>query len=211
MKTLWWVGCGAKKESSYSDTIQTIEGNQFQRSLTSGMNIAPNIFGHSLRSVSRHLTEKICAEKLRTSHFGMITSLRFLVPLRKCQSQIHTSSSSLVGDQKAIVRCSCVSQRGDLNPTGEDIFAQRRAGRPTQGRIARLGSTAKTTVARGDRNAPDHVAPRPRIMSAAFSAIMMTGEAVFPETILGMTDASTIRNPFSPCTRRSAPTTAPGS
>ena len=47
-------------------------------------------------------------------------------------------------------------------------------------------------------------------MSAAFSAIMITGDAVFPETILGMIEASTIRSPFNPCTCRFAPTTVHG-
>ena len=48
-------------------------------------------------------------------------------------------------------------------------------------------------------------------MSAAFSAIITTGEAVLPETIRGMIEASTIRSPFNLCTRRSAPTTEFGS
>ena len=37
-----------------------------------------------------------------------------------------------------------------------------------------------------------------RIMSAAFSAIITTGDAVLPETIVGMIEASTTRSPSSP-------------
>jgi len=48
----------------------------------------------------------------------------------------------------------------------------------------------------------------PRIMSAAFSAIMMTGALVLPRMILGMTDASTTRRPARPRIFSSASTTA---
>ena len=40
---------------------------------------------------------------------------------------------------------------------------------------------------------------------------MMTGDAVLPDVIRGMTEASTTLSPFSPCTRSSASTTASGS
>jgi hypothetical protein len=48
-------------------------------------------------------------------------------------------------------------------------------------------------------------------MSAAFSAIMITGAFVLPEVILGVIDASTTRKPASPCTSNSSLTTAIGS
>lgn len=48
--------------------------------------------------------------------------------------------------------------------------------------------------------------------SLAFSAIIITGTFGFPPIWLGMTDASTMRRPSMPWTRRSASTTAlPGS
>ena len=49
------------------------------------------------------------------------------------------------------------------------------------------------------------------IMSAPFSAIMMTVALVLPETIVGMIDASTTRSPSSSLTRNSSSTTANGS
>src|SRR6516164_6061033 len=49
------------------------------------------------------------------------------------------------------------------------------------------------------------------IMSAPFSAIMMTDALVLPETIVGMIDASRTRSPSSPRTRNSSSTTAIGS
>lgn len=47
-----------------------------------------------------------------------------------------------------------------------------------------------------------------RMISDAFSAIMITGEFVLPETIVGMIEASTIRNLPIPCTRSFGSTTA---
>src|SRR5699024_6854098 len=48
---------------------------------------------------------------------------------------------------------------------------------------------------------------RPRIMSLAFSAIMMVGAFVLPLTTAGMIDASTTRRPRRPWTRSSGSTT----
>lgn len=50
-----------------------------------------------------------------------------------------------------------------------------------------------------------------RMASDAFSAIMITGEFVLPETIVGMIEASTMRNLSIPCTRNFGSTTALGS
>ena len=48
-------------------------------------------------------------------------------------------------------------------------------------------------------------------MSAAFSAIINTGAFVFPETILGIIEASTTRRFVIPCTFREESTTAKSS
>ena len=48
--------------------------------------------------------------------------------------------------------------------------------------------------------APQPRAASARIMFAAFSAIMMVGAFVFPEVITDITEASTTRNPPTPCT-----------
>ena len=47
-----------------------------------------------------------------------------------------------------------------------------------------------------------------RIMSEAFSAIMITVALVLPETTVGITEASTTRSPSMPRTRNSLSTTA---
>jgi hypothetical protein len=49
---------------------------------------------------------------------------------------------------------------------------------------------------------------RPRIRSATFSAIMMTGALMLPPTKSGVTEASTTRKPSIPKTRSSPSTTA---
>src|SRR4051812_4476263 len=50
-----------------------------------------------------------------------------------------------------------------------------------------------------------------RIRSAAFSAIMMIGTLVFPETRVGMTEPSTTHKPSTPRTRSRGSTTASSS
>ena len=50
-----------------------------------------------------------------------------------------------------------------------------------------------------------------RIISLARSAIINVGEFVLPEVIVGITDASTTRNPLTPITRKRESTTAAGS
>ena len=56
-----------------------------------------------------------------------------------------------------------------------------------------------------------HLRIRARIISAAFSAIIVTGAWVLPEGIVGITEASAIESPAMPCTVNSGETTAPGS
>src|SRR3546814_1919037 len=46
-------------------------------------------------------------------------------------------------------------------------------------------------------------------MSAAFSAIIRVGELVLPEVMVGITEASAMRRPARPWTRRRASTAAP--
>src|SRR6202012_1565694 len=50
----------------------------------------------------------------------------------------------------------------------------------------------------------------PRTRSAHFSPIMIVAALVLPETSVGITDASAMRRPAIPWTRRSGPTTAIG-
>ena len=53
--------------------------------------------------------------------------------------------------------------------------------------------------------------PSSRIIAAPFSAIMMVGELVLPDVIVGITEASTTRMRSSPNTRSRSSTTAIGS
>src|SRR6202020_1554603 len=56
---------------------------------------------------------------------------------------------------------------------------------------------------------PHHATPASaRIISAAFSAIIIVGEPVLPEVMRGITDASTTRNPPRPWTLSRSSTTA---
>ena len=48
-------------------------------------------------------------------------------------------------------------------------------------------------------------------MVAAFSAIMIVGALVLPEVMVGITEASAMRNPLRPLRRRRGSTTAAGS
>ena len=55
---------------------------------------------------------------------------------------------------------------------------------------------------------PRHGRRWARIISAAFSAIIITGALVLPEVIVGMTEASAMRSPSRPRSRRRSSTTA---
>ena len=89
----------------------------------------------------------------------------------------------------------------------------------TDGRIEDTGAgsgdqdlgVAMPPIAGGEPTAPATPAPQPAEFlssSANFSAIMMVGALVFPDTRFGMTDASTTDSPSRPRTCRSGSTTA---
>ena len=102
-----------------------------------------------------------------------------------------------------------------LGQAGRDLRPRlrlrgRARGRGRLQREARAG-LAGSLVARahtGAASAPTAVV-RPRIRSAARSAIAITGALVLPRTTVGITLASQTRTPSTPMTRRSLSTTAP--
>lgn len=64
------------------------------------------------------------------------------------------------------------------------------------------------TESSGAKGTSGHQRASARIISAAFSPIIMTGALVLPPISVGMIEASTTRRPARPCTRKAGSTTA---
>ena len=90
------------------------------------------------------------------------------------------------------------SSMGNFRAFATPSAARRRPASGARGNINSVGGIAQYRDQAATR-LPSRAAAR--IISAAFSAIMMTAALVLPETMVGMTEASATRSPAMPCTR----------